>query len=274
MNLMNKTGSEVLTTTRLAQLAPAIFAEAPRTGLSNRYSFLKTGEVIEALQGAGWMPVFAGQGKARDLTRAGVQRHVVRFRHGDAQLKIGGVVPELVVVNSHDGSSAYQLHAGIFRFVCGNGMVVADSIFARVSIRHSNATLREVVDASFQVVKDVPKLGESIEAMRAVTLTNREQEIFAESAARLRWDEEKLPVAPAQLVEARRHEDRPADLWSTFNRVQENLVRGGVKGQTTTGRRMRTRAIGSVTEDTKINKALWHLAEEMRRIKTGSAVAA
>ncbi|MBV8275090.1 MAG: DUF932 domain-containing protein, partial [Verrucomicrobia bacterium] len=35
------------------------------------------------------------------------------------------VRPEVVLVNSHDKSSAYQLHCGLFRLVCTNGMVIS-----------------------------------------------------------------------------------------------------------------------------------------------------
>lgn len=257
-----------LTNDQLARVAPAIFASAPHASMSSRYSFVKTIDVIEALRGAGWAPVAAQVGKARDLSRIGVQRHVVRLRHPDVRLDVGGLFPELVLVNSHDGASAYQLHAGLFRLVCGNGLVIADATFAKVSIKHTGVSAAQVVDASFEVVKEVPRLGQSVEQMRAVQLTEMEQNVFASAAARLRWNENEIPVQPAGLLQARRYDDRGADLWNTFNRVQENLSQGGVRGRSTTGRRMSTRGIASVTEDTKINKALWHLAEEMRRLKT------
>ena len=34
-------------------------------------------------------------------------------------------VPEVVFLNSHDGTSAYQLRMGIFRVVCTNGLIVS-----------------------------------------------------------------------------------------------------------------------------------------------------
>lgn len=264
---LNKSSNEVLTTERIQKLAPAAFATAPHARMSERYSFLPTIQIVDALRGAGWLPVFAGQSKARELTREGVQRHVVRFRHGDAAVSAGEIVPELVLLNSHDGTSAYQLHAGLFRFVCGNGLVVADATFAKVSIRHSAVTADQVVDASFKIVREVPALVESVDSMKAIQLSRPEQEAFASAATRIRWEEEATPVEPSALLTPRRYEDRKSDLWTTFNAVQENLVRGGVRGRTTTGRRMRTRAVGSVTEDTKLNKALWTLAEEMKRLK-------
>jgi hypothetical protein len=264
--MITRTSGNVLSTEQLARTAPAIFAAAPHASVSEKYSFVPTSTVVDALQGAGWAPMFAAQGRAKDITRAGVQRHVVRFRHSDARLDVGDVFPELVLVNSHDASSAFQLHAGVFRLVCGNGMVVADSTFAKISIRHSHVTPAEIIDASFKVVADVPKLSESINGMRAVQLTAGEQEAFAGAAAVARWGDE-VQADPRSLLTARRYDDKGGDLWTTFNRVQENLVRGGVRGTTAEGKRRRVRAVASVTEDTRLNKALWHLAEEFRRMK-------
>lgn len=268
---LNKSGNSVLTNERIAQLAPAVFGTSPAAKLSNRYGLIRTLDVLDELRGAGWLPVYAGQGKARrsGADAAEQMRHVIRFRHGDAQIDAGDVVPELVMLNSHDGSSAYKLHAGLFRFVCGNGLIVADATFASIAIRHSKNAAREVVDASFEIVKEIPKLAASVDGMREVQLSAAEQTIFAESAARLRWDEESIPVKPEALLAARRHEDNGSDLFTTMNRVQENLIRGGVRGRATTGRRLTTRGVGSVAEDTKINKALWHLAEQMKAIKAG-----
>lgn len=264
---------QTLTNDQLSLKASAIFAQAPHSEVSERYSFVPTIGVIDALRSAGWRPVFAGQSIAKDMTRSGVQRHVVRLRHAEVKPIVDGVFPELVLINSHDLSSAFQLHAGIFRFVCGNGMVVADGTFAKISIRHSHVTPSEVIDASFKVMADVPKLGESVEAMRATELTEGEQEAFAGAAAIARWGDEPQSDARS-LLGARRYDDRGGNLWNTFNRVQENLTKGGVRGLTADGKRRKVRGVKSVTEDTKLNKALWHLAEEFRRLKSGEKLAA
>lgn len=70
-----------------------------------------------------------------------------------------------------------------------------------------------------------------------------------------------------ELIEARRPDDLGHDLWTTFQRTQENLMRGGQPGRSVQGRRTRTRAIGSIDRNVSLNRALWTLAEEMRRIK-------
>lgn len=66
---------------------------------------------------------------------------------------------------------------------------------------------------------------------------------------------------------ARRGADRKTDLWTTANVVQENVIKGGVGGiSATTGRRMKTRAINSVGEDVRLNRALWSLTERMAEL--------
>ncbi|MGG6549144.1 UNVERIFIED_CONTAM: DUF945 domain-containing protein, partial [Prevotella sp. 15_C9] len=70
-----------------------------------------------------------------------------------------------------------------------------------------------------------------------------------------------------QLLRPRRFDDRESDLWSTFNRVQENLVKGGLDGRTANGRRQRTRPVQGIDQNVRLNRALWLLAEGMRELK-------
>jgi len=75
------------------------------------------------------------------------------------------------------------------------------------------------------------------------------------------------PVAAEQLIEARRPEDIGNSLWTTFQRVQENVIRGGRTGRSAQGRRLQTRPVGSIDRGVSLNRALWMLAEEMRKLK-------
>ncbi len=82
-----------------------------------------------------------------------------------------------------------------------------------------------------------------------------------------------LQLEPRQLLEARRIADETGgdssrDLWKTLNVVQENMVRGGVTARDANLRRRRTRAVASIAEDNRLNKALWRLAEELGKATT------
>jgi hypothetical protein len=105
--------------------------------------------------------------------------------------------------------------------------------------------------------------------MRAITLEPIEAEIFARSALTLKYDDsaKSARVTEAQILAPRRIADVKPDLWTTFNRVQENFVKGGLSARTSSGRRQSTRAVRGIDQNIRVNRALWLLAEEMQRLK-------
>ena len=128
-----------------------------------------------------------------------------------------------------------------------------------------------VIEGAATVVREVPRIAAHVGDMRAVSLTLPEQEAFAHAALLVKYENpEAAPILPEQLLGARRNADQAQDLWTTYNRVQENLIQGGLRGRTAAGKRTRTRAVNSISEDTRINKALWQLTEEMRKIKAAA----
>lgn len=86
---------------------------------------------------------------------------------------------------------------------------------------------------------------------------------LAEAALSYRFEEGHQPVSPQQLLRPRRREDLSDDLWTTYQRVQENLIKGGLCGQNRQGQRIHTRAIKGIDSDVKLNRALWVMAEKM-----------
>ena len=258
-----------LSNEQLHAIAPSIFAQNAMPGVSENYSFLPTIHAVDGLRKAGWQPVWVSQQTVRLESRQGFQKHMLRFQRADQIGKLAEFCPEVCLVNSHDRSSAYQLHAGIFRMICGNGLIVADTTFERVSIRHTGFEPSLVVDASLKVLDSLPQLTDAVESFRARRLTPDESKAFAESAILLRYDDLQMaPVSAQKLLEPRRPEDSGSDLWTTFNRIQENLIRGGLKDYSrrkVDGKRFpRTRAVAGLDENVRLNKSLWHLAEALK----------
>ena len=148
-----------ITDAELRNAAPAVFAEAPMPGASTRYTFLPTGQILSAMRQEGWKPVEARQMGVRRLDHAGFQRHMVRFQRRDVVAEVGDYAPEVILLNSHDRSSGYQLHAGLFRFVCRNGMMVADSLIPSIHVRHTGQEIGQIIHASFQILEQLPEAG-------------------------------------------------------------------------------------------------------------------
>lgn len=255
---------------QLHRAAPSIFAEEAYSQTSSRYGFIPTIHVVDALRGLGWLPVKAVEQRCRKADKRGYTKHLIRFRHSDSKAlqQVGDSLPEVVLLNSHDATSAYQMHAGLFRLVCSNGLVVADSTFNKISIRHSGDVIGRVIEGVAQIVEETPAIADSVARLQHIHLTEKEQHVYAAAALTLKYDEpEAAPITSEKLLKPRRGADSDSSLWSTFNRVQENLIRGGLLGRNARGMPARTRAINSITEDTRINKALWLLTETMAGLK-------
>lgn len=259
----------------LRRCAPSVFAEHARPGVSARYTFVSTAHVLELLRGEGWEPVLARQQRVRLADRDGFQMHELRFARRDdlgRTFDVGHVRPELILQNAHDGTRAYRIDAGLYRLVCRNGLVVADTAFAHVAIRHFDQTPEKFATAAQSVTETMPAVLDAVARWQAIELPELAQQEFARRAAALRWDPEQ-PVTrllgPEKLLAPLRYGDDKRDLWTTFNVVQEHLLRGGDRYMGYTQgmgiRRNTTRAVGGLAPARKLNKALWELADEFSR---------
>lgn len=245
----------------IARYAPSVLAEAPHASRGERYTFIPTVRVLDGLRSNGFEVFEVRQTKVRDESRREHTKHLLRLRHPEMLLAgTNEEVPELVLLNSHDGTSAYQLLAGVFRMVCSNGLI-SGSLINDIRVRHSGRIVDDVIEGSFEVIDTVNSVGQSIERFKSIQLSAVEQEQFGAEALKLRWDGQ-APVSSSSVVRPRRWEDRNNSLWETFNRAQENLIVGGLRGRAQTGRRLTTRGVNSVNESVKLNRALWSLADE------------
>jgi Domain of unknown function (DUF932) len=263
---------QTMTLEQIRRTSPSVFAERPWDMMSAKYRFFPTVHVVEGLMAQGFLPVRAQQSRTRLPDKGDFTKHLLRFRHASmTEAKVDSTVPEIVLINSHDGTSAYRLSLGLFRVRCTNGLVVKSAEIEDIRVRHSGreSLIQDVIEGSYRIIEEAPKALAQVEQWQHLSLTPLEQEVLAEAALELR--ESALAVEPRALLAPRRWEDGSAhedrDLWRTMNVTQENLMRGGVVGHTGQGQRRRLRSITSVDADTKLNRALWVLTERMAALK-------
>ncbi len=257
----------------LRAIAPSVFAEDAHGSRSDKYAYIPTSTILERLEREGFQPYSVAQGGSRDETKRGFTKHMIRLRHASQELQVGGTHNEIVLLNSHDGTSSYRLMAGVFRLVCGNGLVVSQGTIEDVRIPHKGDVAGLVLDGCISIMAKLPEVSESIREMSALELTDAEQTAFARAALIARYGEDESPIRAEQVLIPRRTEDRGDDVWSVMNRAQENIIRGGLGyiQRDANGYRVahrRTREIRGVDQNTSVNRALWALAEEMKAIKT------
>lgn len=248
---------------QMMRVAPSIFADDKHDSRSDRYTYVPTIDVLNGLRKEGFQPFFACQARCRDEGKREFTKHMLRLRRvGDIGAQEAN---EIVLLNSHDGTSSYQMVAGMLRFVCQNGLICGDDL-QDIKVRHSGDIIGNVIEGAYTVLDQFALVGEQKEGMQSIVMPREAQLALANAAIVARWDEdEHVPVTPDQLLRPRRTEDaQRQDLWTTFNRVQENMIKGGLRGTSANGQRRATRAVTGIAQDMKLNRALWTLAEAMR----------
>jgi len=265
---------------QIIDLAPAAGSFEPMDGVSKRYSFVPTLTAVNLLRDAGWFPVNAEQSTVRIAERDGYQKHMIRFAKNG--LSFDGERVDLVLYNSHDRGCAFRLIASVFRQICGNGLMVA-SEFANFSHRHIGFKPDDFVHSAGEIAASAGIIADRVDEMKAIKMTQDERGIFAQAALGLVYgakskNREELvqainesPIQPDQLLHERRYDDKGKDLWTLFNLVQENIMRGGLKGSTRGSngrmRRTTTRPVKALDRNIKLNQALWLMTEKMAELK-------
>ena len=236
---------------------------APAPGLSERYHFVPTQEIIAELGGHGFVPVSYQEQRVNKAQRRGFQKHMVRLRRAKERLRVRDSVAEVVVVNSHDGSAALSLTAGIFRLVCSNGLMVSVKTIPEARIVHREYSAIRLKNAIEQIAGALPQIERTAKLWQEQLLPQRRILEFAEQAAALRWpDKERRPhIDYAQLGAAKRPADATNSVWNVYNRVQERLVQGGFELTFGHNNAIRTaRPLTGLERIITLNRDLWDLA--------------
>lgn len=160
---------------------------------SDRYTYIPTIDVLNGLQREGFKVMQAVQTRTRIADNREFTKHMLRLRHRDVldrPLVAGQEIPEIVLVNSRDGTSAYKITGDIFRLICSNSMVIGDTSF-ECSVRHSGDVISNVIEGSFEVVKGIERVMPVINTWKQIKLEAPEKPAFAKAARALRWDDDR-----------------------------------------------------------------------------------
>ncbi|WP_320188458.1 DUF932 domain-containing protein (plasmid) [Agrobacterium rosae] len=272
-----------MTEIELRKAAPSIFAMSAHESRSERFQPIPTIEILRGLMAEGFVPVGAKQSNSRTEGKAAYTKHLIRMRRVDdgKVYNVGDTVCEILLKNANDGTSAYELLAGLFRVRCLNSLVSQTGTIDSVKVRHSGDVGAKVIEGTYRVLEQAERALAAPQDWGTVRLNNDEKDILAEAAHVLRFGdgdgETTTPIKPAQLLVPRRHDDRANDLWTTWNVAQENVIKGGLRGVSRDDlgrpRRVKTRSVNGIDQDIKLNRALWILGEKMAALKGIKAAA-
>lgn len=254
----------------LLEVVPSIFAIEGHSSRSSRFAPVATIDVLDRLAQENYFPMYAIQSQTRDTSKRDYTKHMIRLRRPGKQ---EGEANEIILVNANDGTSAYQLMAGQFRFVCSNGLVMGDMSHNTKIYHKGNDIMDDVIEGVYTVVKDFDEIERYKKEMQQIQLSTEQRDSFAIAAYIMK---EGLPEGgdwanavyqPRALLSTKdlntldRYDN---SLYSTFNTVQQHMMQGGQRGYNpNTGRRRSSREVTNIDKNIDLNSTLWRTAMNM-----------
>ena len=247
----------------ILESVPAAFNQRKHGDRSGKYNVISTDEIMGVFQENNWHPNSASQVRVykKNAHNRDFAKHLITFRNPDLS-KINGLHPQINIINSHNGSSKFNMMAGLYRFICSNGLIVSDSEFESFSIRHIFLNPEVISNAINEIMDVVPRITAKAEVMDSIIMNPVDRIQMADNVLTGIWGKDKSPFQPSQMLEARREEDNEPTIWKTYNVLQENLMKGGIIGRTSTNKKRRMKGITNIDKTVKINKLLWNQADE------------
>ena len=233
--MLDLQSSDFLSLEEIKEMAPSVFTTNGSKDTSDKYTHIPTDRVIRDLEVLGWKVADVKEVAARKEDNKGFQKHLVVFRNEDVVItgEDGDTVyPQILLTNSHDGKNSFKFQAGLFRMICENGLVIADESFEDYSIRHMGYDFEALQSLIKDMVSNLDLTVESMNKMKKIELDEKQQIELAKRLLDIRlentgntYDEDQ----PKMINWSQRKEDNGADLWSIFNRQQENIIEGNFK---------------------------------------------
>jgi len=233
--MLDLQSSDFLSLEEIKEMTPSVFTTNGSKDTSDKYTHIPTDRVIRDLEVLGWKVADVKEVAARKEDNKGFQKHLVVFRNEDVVITGNDgdtVYPQILLTNSHDGKNSFKFQAGLFRMICENGLVVADESFEDYSIRHMGYDFEALQSLITEMVSNLDLTVESMNKMKQIELNKEQQLELAKRLLDIRlentgntYDKDQ----PEMINWSQRKEDNGVDLWSVFNRQQENIIEGNFK---------------------------------------------
>jgi hypothetical protein len=232
--------------------------------LTDNYKLAKTGDLINKVKALGFTVDKFVALKTRKIERRGYQKHRVLFSSESLATehnKEGKL--QLLMTNSHDGSSSVVFQLGFFRYICSNGLVAGQMVGEPIRVRHIGKNFDEKLEqAVIEVAARAKLLDEAINKLKSISLLPEQIKSFELQAAQIRYVDKKVIDVDFPV---RRNEDTGNGLFEVFNRIQEGLTQGGARvtllnSESNKIENKAIRRIRSFVNDDAINTQLFDLA--------------
>lgn len=234
---------------------------------SDRYVAVNTMDVVADLHAKGFQMVSLSGGYSKNIT-AKDGKHRVDMINPD--IRVGAAsdptFARVLVTNGYNARTALRVIAGMFRGACENGLVFGQvGDVSNIRAKH----VEGIIEALQQVegyIKKLPQMGKLIKTYADTEILDDMRSELAREMAMVRqeviWgskfnpDDFKIDID--SMTEIWRKEDKKKDAWTTFNVLQEKVIRGGYEYKPNADSTMRlAKAIVNPYTEDKINQELF-----------------
>lgn len=202
----------------------------PYGKVSQRYIPTSTQELVAEISEYHKMePIDFSSANVRKQEKQGKQKHVIMLQGENSEL-LDGTNLRVVLFNSLDKSSAIKLYIGAYRAICNNGMVFGDDIMEPITIRHTKQDWKHSIKTLMDKYDEVQDTTHNmIDRMLRSHLSYGDIGRLTEHVAEeFDTDITGSILDPLQFNMAHRKEDVGKNAWLTYQRIQYNLLNGGV----------------------------------------------
>lgn len=266
----------------------SVIAKKPYSGVSKKYAFISTKQVVDEFARRGWTPTFIRESRSYAPARVGYQKHIIRFREEGKKLVKGELIPEIAFGNSHDTSTKARMCMAYFLVKCENGLIVPDSLIDDLDL-----SIRHVGDVASKVKLAIEAVNEYSNPIRKEIKRYKEWEFspitavddkrypngiipFAEDAIDIRYpgnEDRARRVSSIELLRPVRRSDEGNSLWKVFNVIQEKFQKGtyhifkssdetDIMDEEALRRARMSKPLKDVKEIIRVNMGLWELMHE------------
>jgi hypothetical protein len=238
-------------------LPNAVYATKPHDKTSDKYKFIATEDILKQFTTRGFT-IASSRGNA--ISQTAVHAITLDMPASSNPFSDKGLKPQVTVINSHDASKSVQIWLGMIRLICLNGLVAGSHITQPVRVKHVGTEFYNKLNAGIdRILLEAKRLEMIPDNYGSLQLTRSEQHSFALQCALWRFPNHKAKsvafedissglayIAPSDklgnvdetklktidigsILKVQRMADNSDDLWTVFNRVQENIVRNGIK---------------------------------------------
>lgn len=203
--------------------------------LKPTYGFASTSDLIARFEAKGWQVDKIDVLQPRKQERVGFQRHLVRLNHPD-HTSIPGLSndnksrPQLILLNSHDGTTALRVFVGLLRIACLNGIIAGTALNDFKAV-HSKNIMIKLDNGIDELTEHLPRLFNQVQQLSSAFLTDDQltKLVLIAVNARLARVNNVHTIRYEDAWQANRPEDTGRDAFTMLNRVQEKVIRGGIR---------------------------------------------